>query len=312
MRDAGSPSAVRRLPSAASRLQRNGCCSRCLSRSATTARSDVRWESASATKWEAWLGVLRRQDRVHLLTQPAEHHGLQRRDRAQDPPRPCDCRVRDRDEHGCGEDPGERSEPTVARYRRLGPIEEAIGLHARTDVGSCQRELLPKIQRRAELLDGLLSRLNLGGIGGRRQPACKRVLAGTRSRQREQLEQRAAAEQIEIVRVDVTIVAKSIAGLAGPYPAVLEPGQTALVKSDSPDVPRRASEGPGRDDGRATRRAPPEPTATSRSPQSARREARGTPQTQTSPGVRGRSARQLRSAGRVQHVDSPDAPGTRG
>jgi transcriptional regulator with PAS, ATPase and Fis domain len=54
MRDAGRPSAVRLRRSAASRLQRNGCCSRCPSRSARAARSDVRWESASATKWEAW------------------------------------------------------------------------------------------------------------------------------------------------------------------------------------------------------------------------------------------------------------------
>jgi hypothetical protein len=32
----------------------------------------------------------------------------------------------------------------------------------------------------------------------------------------------------------VTVIAKSLAGLAGPYPAVLEPGQTSLVKRDSP------------------------------------------------------------------------------
>src|SRR6185295_1143730 len=119
--------------------------------------------------------------------------------------------IRDREEHGCGEDPGEHSELTVARYRRLGPIEETIGLNAGTDVGSAQRELLSKIQGRAELLDGVLSRLNLGRIGRGRQPSCKQFFAGTRPRQREQLEQRTAAKQIEIVRVDVCIIAKSIA-----------------------------------------------------------------------------------------------------
>ena len=131
--------------------------------------------------------------------------------------------------------PGEHLERTVPRHRRLGPLEEAIGLHARTDVGSRQRELLPKIQRRAELLDGLLPGLDFGNTGTRRQPSCQRLFAGTCSRQGEQLEQRAAAKQIEIVRVDVIVVAKSIAGLAGSNPAVLEPGQTTLVKGDASD-----------------------------------------------------------------------------
>ena len=264
MRDAGTPSAVRLLPSAASRLQRNGCGSRCLSRPATTARSDVRWDRASATKWEDWLGVLRRQDGVHRLTQPAEHHGLQPHDSAQGPPLRGDCRDRDRDEHGRGEEPGERSERTVPRHRRLGPLEEAIGLHARTHVGSCQRELLPKIQRRAELLDGLLPRLNLGSIGTRRQPSCKRLFACARSRQGEQLEQRAAAEQIEIVRVDVIVIAKSIAGLAGSNPAVLEPGQATLVKSDASDGRVARADDLIVTAGGATRTAPPGPTATTR------------------------------------------------
>ena len=33
----------------------------------------------------------------------------------------------------------------MVRYRRLGPIEETIGLNAGTDVGSAQRELLTRI-----------------------------------------------------------------------------------------------------------------------------------------------------------------------
>ena len=42
------------------------------------------------------------------------------------------------------------------------------------------------------------------------------------------------AEEVEVVRVEVVVIAKAIAWLAGAWPAVLDSGQTAFVERDGP------------------------------------------------------------------------------
>jgi hypothetical protein len=104
------------------------------------------------------------------------------------------------------------------RYGLRGPIKEAIRLHARSNVGSGEREPLSKIQRWTELVDSLVPRPNFVSIRRRGQPSRKRLFTCPSSRQRNQLEQRTVSEQIEIVRVDVLTVAKPIAALTRPRP----------------------------------------------------------------------------------------------
>ena len=67
------------------------------------------------------------------------------------------------------------------------------------------------------------------------KPSCERLFAGISAGEREQFEQRPAAEQIEIVRIDMPIVSKPLARLAASSPAILDPRQPALVEPDPPD-----------------------------------------------------------------------------
>ena len=91
-------------------------------------------------------------------------------------------------------------------------------------------EALAKIQRRRELGDGLLPCADLGRLRRSRQPARQRLFAGAGARYGEQLEERPAPEQVEIVRIHVTIVTEAVAGLAGSHPAILQTCEAALVE----------------------------------------------------------------------------------
>ena len=62
------------------------------------------------------------------------------------------------------------------------------------------------------------------------QPRRQRLLAGACARDRQQLEERAAAEEVEVVGVEVPVVAKAVAGFAGSGPPVLDTREAALVK----------------------------------------------------------------------------------
>ena len=107
-------------------------------------------------------------------------------------------------------------------------------MHARPHAGPGQRESLSKIEGRAQFIGRSLPRVNFGRVGGRLQPPCERFFACARSRQRQELEKRAAAEQVQVVGIHVIVVAKSLALLSASCPAVLEPGQPAFVESDAP------------------------------------------------------------------------------
>jgi hypothetical protein len=181
-----------------------------------------------------------RHDRVDLLTQEAEDHRLQRNHGGERPPRRasrrvCDGHECDGDERRRGEKPGTGLKRPVPGHRRLCPCDQTIGLHRRANVGARERQLFSKVEGAGDLHDRLLPLANLGGVRRRPQPPGKRVFACTRAREREQLEERAAAEQIHIVRVRVTILAESVAGLASTHPTIFEPGETALVEGQSSD-----------------------------------------------------------------------------
>ncbi len=107
-------------------------------------------------------------------------------------------------------------------------------MHPRSNVSPGQRQRFAQIEERSKLLDGLLPFGDLLRRGGRGQPASELRFAGARPGDRQQLEERAGAEQIEIVRVQVVVVAKAIAGRAGARPAVFDSGQASLVERNCP------------------------------------------------------------------------------
>ena len=107
-------------------------------------------------------------------------------------------------------------------------------MHGGAHVGTRQSEAFSKVQRGAELGDRLLPHSNLGGVGRRGQPPGERFFTGPRASERQQLEERPAAEEIQVVRIHVVIVTKPIAGLTRAYPPVFEPCQAALVEGHAP------------------------------------------------------------------------------
>ena len=129
----------------------------------------------------------------------------------------------------CG---GERAGPGGQRprwrHRRLGPLEETAGPDALANLRSRHREMLPQVERGPSSRTASC-RAHFGRLGGRCQPSCECLLAGVSASQRQQLEQRPGAEQIEIVGIDVTVVAETLAWLAASSPAIFEPRQSALV-----------------------------------------------------------------------------------
>ena len=71
-----------------------------------------------------------------------------------------------------------------------------------------------------------------GRAAARLQPCREGVFAGARPRDRQQLEERAAAEQVEVVRVEMPVVGEAVAGCAAADPSVLDARQAALVEGD--------------------------------------------------------------------------------
>src|SRR5439155_8470353 len=103
----------------------------------------------------------------------------------------------------------------------VGPLQQCFGVNARPDVGAGKGEMLQKIEPGRQLVDRLLAGTYGVGRGRRQQPTGKRLLAGARSCDREQFEQRAAAEEVEVVCIQVVVVLEAITWFTGADPAVL-------------------------------------------------------------------------------------------
>lgn len=77
-----------------------------------------------------------------------------------------------------------------------------------------------------------MARANLVNRRRSLQPLGQRLLAGGRPRQAEKLEERPAAEQVEIVRVGVALISEAIAALARALPSILDARQSAFVEGN--------------------------------------------------------------------------------
>ena len=117
--------------------------------------------------------------------------------------------------------------------RRFGPADELVAVHAGRDVSAGHRQRLraDRAAERTPRRPPAVAAISAGAAGAVSQRASV-VFAGARARDRQQLEERTVAEQVEVVRVEVVVVAKTIAGLARACPAVLDSGQAAFVERD--------------------------------------------------------------------------------
>jgi len=114
--------------------------------------------------------------------------------------------------------------------RAARPGQQLVRVHAGANLGASQRERLAQVERLAQLLHAFVSGPDCCGRRRVFQPPGKRLLAGAGLGQRQQLEQRSPAEQVQIGRVQMLIVQKSFARLAGPDPAIFQPRQALVVE----------------------------------------------------------------------------------
>jgi hypothetical protein len=144
-----------------------------------------------------------------------------------------DRRVGGRDEGHRGEGRGDATQPSMPeQYASFRPRHQRVALHCRPHVGSSQRQRLAQVQRVCELGDRVLARLDLSAGSGTLQPCRERLFARAGARNRQQLEQRTGTEEIQVVRVQMPVVSKAVAGLAPADPSVLDPRKSPLVEAD--------------------------------------------------------------------------------
>ena len=155
------------------------------------------------------------------------------------------CNERDGCDNNGGEQAGAPGEPRWREQSRvLRPSEQRLGMHVGSDVERGAPERFPQIQCGRQLGDGALPRADLLNSGGRFQPCGKRFLPRRRSRNGQELEQRAAAEQVQIVRVQVVFIGEAIARVSSSDPAILDPRQATFVERDSAARRREAAKDP--------------------------------------------------------------------
>ncbi len=81
-----------------------------------------------------------------------------------------------------------------------------------------------------ELPNGLLAQAHFVGRRRTKQPGGDRLLTGTRPRRRQQLEQAAASEQVEVVGVEMVGWPEAVSRLGAAHPLVAEPPDSAFVE----------------------------------------------------------------------------------
>src|SRR5580704_3717302 len=111
----------------------------------------------------------------------------------------------------------------------FGPADERFGIEAGAEFFAHDSEIALEVEIVAEFGDELLALKNCGARGWRFQPSCELVFAHGEASGGEEFEEAAAAEEVEVVGVDVIGVAEALASLAGACPAVLDAGDAAAV-----------------------------------------------------------------------------------
>src|SRR5205823_5934216 len=113
--------------------------------------------------------------------------------------------------------------------RAFRPADQRFRIEPRAQIFSAQRNVFMQIEFRSELNDERLPLEDFRLGRWREQPLCQATFSHRQTCSGEQLEEAAAAEEIEIVRVNVLFIAKAFAGLAGAEPAIIDAGDSFFV-----------------------------------------------------------------------------------
>ncbi|MGB2887582.1 MAG: hypothetical protein WBC04_07810 [Candidatus Acidiferrales bacterium] len=116
----------------------------------------------------------------------------------------------------------------------FGPGGEFIGFDGSANVGTEDRQVLSQIESLPQFGDG---RVTLGDVvnwGGHQKPVREAVFAHPGSRDREKLEQPAAAEKVEVGGVNMIRIGEAATGCAGACPAIFDSGQASLIECLGP------------------------------------------------------------------------------
>jgi hypothetical protein len=107
-------------------------------------------------------------------------------------------------------------------------------LFLRYRLGARNRKPLSKIDGIAQVPNGLVPVLYLRNRRGRKHPTGESFLAHSSPGGRDELEQTAGPEEIEVSRVRVNGWSESFAGITGPSPSLFHPGEPMFVIADAP------------------------------------------------------------------------------
>ena len=169
-----------------------------------------------------------------------------------------------------GQDANERESSTIGCSAHLA---SEPGVDRRVRVFARQSEVFPEVEPGPEFLDGRLPQPQFFDRRGAKQPTRESFLARAEPRCRDQLEQRAGAEEVEVLRIGVRGVVEAQASFALAVPAVLDARQAFIVESRrSPAMPlRTATRGYG--GLQDVQKCRPEPAATRRRTNAGRKPA---------------------------------------
>jgi len=121
----------------------------------------------------------------------------------------------------------------VVGSRRLSPPgAQCVGVHSRADIVAEQRDLFAQVELRRELRHGLLPRAHCVRGRGGAEPVGQRPFTRACPGDTQQLEQRSAPEDVEILSVGVVRVPKALSRLSPPHPAPLQTREPRLVERD--------------------------------------------------------------------------------
>ena len=141
--------------------------------------------------------------------------------------------------------------PASAREQPRGlraPPGQRLRVHPDSDVLAEQSQLLPKVERRRQLPNGLVANPQILRLRRGEQPSRQRLLSRSSSGRRKVLKQRPLPEQVQVLRIRVQRIQEPIARFALAGPAVLNAAQDVLVESHGPGGQRASPQGAFVDD----------------------------------------------------------------
>ena len=116
----------------------------------------------------------------------------------------------------------------------LAPGCECVGVESRPHLGPQHGQVLAQVELFAELGDGDLALADLGGRSRLAKPARQGLLTRRGLGATQSFEQRAAAEDVQVLGIRVGGVLEALAGVAAAREGAVEIGQAALVESHRP------------------------------------------------------------------------------